>query len=177
MDRTIKVTQARIAIEDALFRYAEAIDTGNIETVGMLFAQGGVVLPNGAKVEGNQAVFELYRDIIIFYDDTEQPTPYARGACSPRTRHVVSNVIYEFDNEVTSAQVRSYFSVYQTLAQQNTIIAGGRYVDRFDKDIGGWHFSERRIYNENFGDMSRHLHDPEQVNPAQLKSNSDPSAQ
>ena len=172
MDRTLKITQARFAIEDALFRYAEAIDTGDIETVGTLFAHGAVVLPNGDKVEGYQAVFELYRDIIIFYDDAEQPTPYVRGACSPRTRHVTSNVIYEFDNEVTSAEVRSYFSVYQTLGQQNTIIAGGRYVDRFDKDIGGWHISERRIYNENFGDMSGHLH-----NPAQVAPNADPSGQ
>jgi hypothetical protein len=163
MDRTVEITQARFAIEDALFRYAEAIDTGDIETVGVIFAKGGVVMPNGDKVEGYQAVFELYRDIIIFYDAEEQPTPYVRGACSPRTRHVTSNVIYEFDNEVTSAEVRSYFSVYQTLAGQNTIIAGGRYVDRFEKDIGGWHISERRIYNDNFADMTGHLHNPEQV--------------
>jgi hypothetical protein len=34
MDRTEEITQARHAIEDALFRYAEAIDTGDIETLG-----------------------------------------------------------------------------------------------------------------------------------------------
>jgi 3-phenylpropionate/cinnamic acid dioxygenase small subunit len=163
MDQTEQITQARHAIEDALFRYAEAIDTGDIETVGTIFTQGAVVMPNGDKVEGYQPVFELYRDIIIFYDADEQPTPYVRSACSPRTRHVTSNVIYEFDNEVTTAEVRSYFSVYQTLGGQNTIIAGGRYVDRFDKDIDGWHISERRIYNDNFGDMTRHLHNPAQV--------------
>jgi hypothetical protein len=76
---------------------------------------------------------------------------------------VTSNVIYEFNNEVTTAEVRSYFSVYQTLGGQNAIIAGGRYVDRFDKSVDGWHISERRIYNENFGDMTHHLHNPAQV--------------
>jgi hypothetical protein len=37
-------------------------------------------MPNGDRVEGYQSVFELYRDIIIFYDADEQPTPYVRSA-------------------------------------------------------------------------------------------------
>ena len=73
------------------------------------------------------------------------------------TRHVTTNLIMEFDTEVTLAKVRSYFTVYQTINGENPIIAGGRYEDRFEKDPYGWHLIERRILIDNKGDMSHHL--------------------
>jgi hypothetical protein len=55
--------------------------------------------------------------------------------------------------------VRSYFTVYQNLGGANPIIAGGRYIDRFDTHIRGWRMIERTVMVENRGDMSRHIRD------------------
>ena len=63
----------------------------------------------------------------------------------------------ELDNNVELASVRSYFTVYQTIHDENVIIAGGRYHDRFERDPYGWHLIERRILIDNRGDMSHHL--------------------
>jgi hypothetical protein len=36
-------------------------------------------------------------------------------------------------------------------------IIAGRYVDRFERDGTGWHFSERRFLVDLTGDLSHHL--------------------
>jgi hypothetical protein len=156
MERTSLLVEARLAIEKIMFTYAEGIDLGDIETVAELFANGAIVLPDGTEVRGQSAVFDSYADMVMFYDDDENIVPYQRNACSPRTRHVVTNLIYDFDDAVTLANVRSYFTVYQTLGGTNQVIAGGRYADRFENSGKGWFIATRTIHFDNMGDMSRH---------------------
>jgi len=156
MDRATQMSLARGVIEEILFTYAEGIDMGDIERVAALFNQGAIVLPDGNEIRGYQEVFDTYAGMVMFYDDEENLVPYQRNACTPRTRHVVTNLIFDFDNAVAVANVRSYFMVYQTLGGQNQVIAGGRYVDRFEKAISGWHLATRTIHFDNMGDMSRH---------------------
>lgn len=156
MDRTTRMAQARGVIEGIMFTYAEGIDMGDIERVAELFMQGAIVLPDGSEIRGYQEVFDSYTGMVMFYDENEKLVPYKRNQCSPRTRHVVTNLIFDFDNAVTAADVRSYFTVYQTLGGKNEIIAGGRYVDHFEKAIHGWYLVTRTIHFENMGDMSRH---------------------
>lgn len=159
MNRVLEVLDARMTIANLMFEYAEAVDRADIETVGSLFGRG-LIDSGGVWHRGEQAVFELYSGTIIFYDQAEQPTDYQRFQCSPRTRHVTTNLHFTFDEAVRRADVRSYFTVYQTLSGATIIIAGGRYEDSFEKDAAGWHFAERRILVENMGDMSRHLRTP-----------------
>lgn len=157
MERTISEAVGRLSIERVLFGYAEAIDTGDIESVSELFAKGVIVMPDGKTLEGSDEVFEHYAGIIRFFDADGNEVDYARGECSPRTRHVTTNVTYRFNNAVNQAEVKSYFTVYQTLDGQNVIVAGGRYVDDFHLDLTGWHVRERRIFLDNPGDITRHL--------------------
>ena len=156
MDRSSQIAVARSVIEEIMFTYAEGIDLGDMESMAMLFMQGAIVLPDGSEIRGYQEVLDSYTGMVMFYDDEENIVPYKRHACSPRTRHVVTNLIFKFNNAVTVADVRSYFMVYQTLGGKNEVIAGGRYVDRFEKAINGWHIATRQILFENMGDMSRH---------------------
>lgn len=156
MDRISQIAQARQAIEEIMFTYAEGIDQGDIETMAQLFAQGAIVLPDGGEIKGYQEVFDAYTGMVMFYDENENLVPYKRNECTPRTRHVVTNLIFDFDDDVTCADVRSYFSVYQTLDGKNEVIAGGRYVDRFERTKQSWHLATRIIHFDNMGDMSRH---------------------
>ena len=157
MDRFQKTSLARQVIEETMYRYAYGIDTGDIESVGDIFAAGALIHRDGSETRGPKEVTALYCNNIIFYDENGQKVPYARNACTPLTRHVTSNVIMEFNPAITVAKVRSYFSVYQTINSANPIIAGGRYEDRFEHDPYGWHLIERKILLDNKGDMSHHL--------------------
>lgn len=149
MERIQAVAAARFAIEDIMFRYAEGIDTGDIETVGKVFAKGALVMPDGSSLDGAEAVFENFSNLIIFYDSDGNVVPYARGQCTPRTRHVTSNIIYEFNDAVNQADIRSYTTCYQTIDGKNEIIFGGRYIDSFALDREGWHLVSRSILGDN----------------------------
>lgn len=157
MERLQAVAAARFAIEDIMLRYAEGIDTGNIETVGQVFAKGALVMPDGSSLDGAEAVFEHFSNLIIFYDADGNVVPYARGQCTPRTRHLTSNIIYEFNDAVNQADVRSYITCYQTIGDKNEIIFGGRYIDTFALDPQGWHLVSRSILGDNLTDMRHHL--------------------
>jgi len=157
MERIQAEAAARFAIEDIMLRYAEGIDTGNIEIVGAIFGKGALVMPDGSSMRGPKAVFKHFSNLIIFYDPDGNVVPYARGQCTPRTRHVTSNIIYEFNDAVNEADIRSYITCYQTIDGKNEIIFGGRYLDNFAEDQEGWHLVSRSILGDNLTDMIHHL--------------------
>lgn len=157
MSRLEQTLLARTVLEERMYRYCEAIDNADLETLGNIFAAGALINQDGTETRGPKAITELFSSMIIFYDENGNEVPYANQACSPRTRHVTTNIIMEFDNNVEIAKTRSYFTVYQTINADNVIIAGGRYHDRFERDPYGWHLIERRILIDNLGDMSKHL--------------------
>ena len=91
----------------------------------------------------------MLRDNVIVYDDG-----------TPRTKHVITNVAIEVDDQAGTAVSRSYFTVLQevpNLALQP--IVAGRYHDRFERRDGRWRFVEKRVMSELVGDVSRHLRD------------------
>jgi 3-phenylpropionate/cinnamic acid dioxygenase small subunit len=138
------------ALENLIAIYAELVDDGDFAGVGGLFA-GAVFTGAAGSVRGAEAVERMLRDHIIVYEDG-----------TPRTRHVITNVAIEIDDEAGTAAARSCFTVLQALpgfALQP--IATGRYRDRFERRGDGWEFVERRAQTDLVGDTSRHLRDPE----------------
>ena len=73
-----------------MLRYAEGIDTGDIESVGRVFAKSKMVMPDGSSLFGARRVCEYFSNRIIFYDADVNVVPYLRNQCTPRTRHVTS---------------------------------------------------------------------------------------
>lgn len=160
MDHTATLAQARMAIEDVLFAYAEAVDMADFDALARVLATCHLMLPDGTRLEGGRAITEHYRRIIRFYDAAGNEVDYQAGQCTPRTRHVTTNVRVTLSAQATSADVRSYFTAYQTIDGRNEIVAGGRYLDRFSLSLGRWTLVERRILVDNPGDMSRHARNP-----------------
>jgi 3-phenylpropionate/cinnamic acid dioxygenase small subunit len=139
---------SRTAIEHLLYLYAELIDAGDFEALADLLAPA-VVRANGQVLADREraAVLLMYETSTRRYDDG-----------TPRTRHVVTNVVVHLDETSGVATSRSTFTVYQSLPDfpLQPIIAG-RYHDRFVRVHGRWRFDEREIVPELFGDLSRHL--------------------
>lgn len=138
------------AIENLIAAYAELVDDGDFAGLGRLLADatfGG----SGASVSGSDAIEQMFRDMLIVYDDG-----------TPRTKHVTTNVIIDVDEQTGTATSRAYFTVLQALpGLPLQPIVSGRYRDRFDRRDGQWRFAERRVRIDLTGDLSRHLRRPQ----------------
>ncbi len=144
------MTEAR-AVEHLLYRYAEAIDAGDFAAVGELFRHGRICAASAdgpvTVAEGADAVTELYRSLVIVYDDG-----------TPRTQHVVTNAIVDVDEARGTASSRSTFTVFQAtdgLPLQPIVL--GSYQDTFHRLGGTWWFATRTMVLGPTGDVSRHL--------------------
>ena len=136
-------------IEQLLYVYAERIDAGDFAGVGELLAHTRIVMAEGQTVAtGRDEITKLYESTTRRYPDDG----------TPKTQHVITNVIVEVDEATDTASARSRFTVLQALPGHplQTIVAG-RYRDRFERVDGIWRFCERCMLVEHFGDVSRHL--------------------
>ena len=144
---------SREAIADLVHRYAEHLDSGDLDAVAALFDQatygraGGPVRRGAAEVRAALAVVKLHDG-------------------SPRTKHVTTNLVIAADDTAGTASARSYFTVLQatsTLPLQP--ILAGRYEDRFVRVAGTWRFSERVVHIDLAGDLHEHLTMPVGTRP------------
>ncbi len=140
---------ARTAIENLLYTYAERIDAGDFAGVGELFSRARILDPAGRVLGTGREEVEA-----IYVRSTKR---YADG--TPGTQHLTTNVILEFGEDGRSATARSRFTVMQALEDfPLQCIIAGHYEDRFARgDSGQWHFVERRMKPTLVGDLSRHL--------------------
>ncbi|WP_101760368.1 nuclear transport factor 2 family protein [Oceanicoccus sp. KOV_DT_Chl] len=136
-------------IENLIYRYAEAIDAGELETVAELFRDAEIVAPAmNSRRAGYDEVLKMYQQSTRLYADT----------ANPKTKHVTTNVIIEVAADGLTATSRAYYSVLQ--ATENLplqVIISGRYRDEFKKVAGEWRFSRREMYVDLLGDLSAHL--------------------
>ena len=140
-----------------LFRYAELLDDGDLDGVGALLADARIVLEDGTTIaEGSAQVRSMYASTTRIHSDG-----------TPRTHHVITNVIVEplgrtVGSEVEGAEryeVRARYTVLQAtddLALQP--IAAGRYREVVERDADGrLAIVEHGMLPTLWGDTSQHL--------------------
>jgi len=139
-------TEDRLTITDLIYRYAELIDAGDFEGLGELLGRAVFGGPKTPTVSGAKNIAGLFGMTTKRFGDTG----------TPKTRHLVLNLIVEVDGDAATA--RSTFCVVQaTDAVAFQPIVAGRYYDKFARDAGGWFFTERIADVEMVGDVSDHL--------------------
>ena len=142
----MSATAEKLEITELLYRYAELIDAGDFDGVGALLARasfGGAATPSVSGAENIAGLFAM----------TTRRFP---DSGTPKTRHLVLNAIVDVDGDTATS--RSTFLVVQaTDAVPFQPIVAGRYYDRFARDAGGWHFTERKVDVEMVGNISAHL--------------------
>ena len=135
------------AIRNLLGEYCERIDAGDFAGVGQLFAHGALADQHGNELARGAGPVEAF---------------YAGGTLrhdgSPRTKHLVTNVVLDVDEDAGRAEARSSYLVLQQVddGPLQPIITG-RYRDAFEHADGAWRFVERRFFVDLVGDLSRHL--------------------
>ena len=143
------MSDAATEIANLLFTYGSLIDSGDFEGIGRIFAHARLADEHGQlDVQGAENVTALYHRTTRLYPDTG----------TPKTKHLMTNLIIEVDEEHDSATCRSYFTVLQateTLPLQPII--AGRYEDRFERVDGRWRFAEKKFFTDLAGDLRQHL--------------------
>lgn len=134
-------------IQHLVAEYSERVDSGDLDGVADLLAAAGFGTATGPLVTGRENILGLYRQTVRIYDDG-----------TPRTRHLVTNLVVDVDESGSSATARSYWTVMQAPPGKSIEpILCGRYRDRFTFDGARWSFSERRIVTDLVGDAGGHL--------------------
>lgn len=145
-----------VAITNLLAEYPEHFDAGDFAAFGGLFTHGSWFGTRG-EPPGAEPVRRWCEQNILLYDGL------------PHTRHCITNVNIDLDPVAGSAQVRSYVTVWQALADfPLRAIFVGRYLDRLERLDGRWWFRERSVRPDLIGDLSRHLRIPPPPGPLPL---------
>lgn len=132
-------------ITNLLYRYAEAIDTGNFDSAATLFARARLKVGPDRETDA-AGMLALWRQFIVIHPDG-----------TPRTKHIVTNPIVDIDGD--TATCRSYYTVLQQTADfPLQAVLAGRYHDRFERVDGQWRFAYRDYtLMDHHGDLSHHL--------------------
>lgn len=140
---------ARSEITALVHGYAEAVDAADYDTVGALFdgATYEVPTPDGYVVQRDAQIAGAMRHTTIRHDG------------SPCTKHQITNLVIDVDEDAGTASAKSYFAVLQAvpgLVPLQTILAG-RYHDQFARVDGRWRFSQRIVLTDLAGDLTHHV--------------------
>jgi ketosteroid isomerase-like protein len=136
-------------ITKLIYTYAERIDAGDFAGIGDLLEHATLTFERfGDAVTGRDAIEHLYTRTTRRYEDG-----------TPRTKHVMTNVIVDVADDESTASSRSYFTVLQAvpgaLALQPVI--AGRYRHSYERTDGRWRVTAMHITIDLVGDLGHHM--------------------
>ncbi len=141
------------AIRNLVFRYARCLDRSDYAGVGRLFAHADLYSQGRLVARSDPALVEdIWRRTI---------RPHDGG--TPRTRHVVTNLIIEPEGDDRARSESYVMVIQQTHSLPLQPIVAGDYFDRFARVDGQWRFVERHVGIEMFGNLAEHLAIPMDV--------------
>jgi len=148
MDPSAVEPADRDAVGALLAAYADAIDAGDFDGVADLLAGAEIQTEDGTVVAaGRDQVLALYQGTTKRHEDG-----------TPRTAHLVTNLVVEPGDGADELRARSRFVVFQaTAAVPLQPVVVGRYDDLFRRAGGAWQFARRRMVPQLWGDVSDHL--------------------
>jgi hypothetical protein len=146
-DGPVAATDDDEAVRALIGAYAERLDAGDFDGVASLFSNGEFrSARGGAPRVGTGAVRAMYEPVIRYADGT------------PRTRHVLGNIVVTVDATARTAVGRCTFTVFQQVdGEPLSAVLAGRYHDRFVQVDGRWCFAERVVHPDLMGDLRMHM--------------------
>jgi len=135
-------------IEAVVYGYAERIDAGDFD---------GVVAMFGHATWRSSATGETYTDPAAVRAVYDRIARYPDG--TPRTKHLITNLVVDIADDRRSATGRCSFTVLQTVepGEPLSVVVAGRYEDRYERGPDGWRFADRLFVGERTGEQDRHF--------------------
>lgn len=135
-----------LAIQNLVYSYPRRLDEGDLDGVGQLFAHATVHFETRPEpvVRDAAEITRMFADFLQLYDGV------------PRTRHLICNLMVEPAGEGRATASSTVMVLQDAPGVPLQPIITGDYRDTFAKVDGAWRFTERRITNDLFGDLSAH---------------------
>jgi uncharacterized protein (TIGR02246 family) len=137
------------AITKLIYTYAERIDAGDFDGVADVFAHATLTFEGfGDAVSGRDAIAALYARTTRRYEDG-----------TPRTKHVMTNVMVDVADDGETASSRSYFTVLQAVPGQFALqpVIAGRYRHAYARMDDRWEVATMHITIDLVGDLGHHM--------------------
>jgi ketosteroid isomerase-like protein len=137
------------AVSNLIYSYAERIDEGDFAGVADVFEHATLTFEGfGDAISGRDAVEKLYTNTTRRYDDG-----------TPRTKHVMTNVIVDIADDGVHASSRSYFTVLQAVPGKLALqpVIAGRYRHAYEKVDGCWRVTTMHIIIDLTGELGHHM--------------------
>ncbi len=141
------MTDDHAAIERLIYAYSDLIDAADFVGLGELFGRGTyrVARPDGSTsvLTGAEQVTRNFVDGMLLVDG------------SPRTLHCAMNVVIDVSDDRSTAAARCYqLVVHSVPGETMRLVSGGRMRDEFARTDGVWHFTDRHLTLDMFGDTT-----------------------
>jgi ketosteroid isomerase-like protein len=137
------------AVTKLIYSYAERIDEGDFAGVADVFEHATLTFEGfGDAISGREAIEKLYTSTTRRYDDG-----------TPRTKHVMTNVIVDIADDGVGASSRSYFTVLQAVPGELALqpVIAGRYRHTYEKVGGRWRVATMHIIIDLTGELGHHM--------------------
>ncbi len=137
------------AVTKLVYTYAELIDAGDFAGVGELLGHATMTFEGYPDaVRGAERIEALYGRTTRRYEDG-----------TPRTKHVMTNVIVDVGDAGTTAASRSYFTVLQAVPGVFALqpVIAGRYRHTYERVDGHWRITTMHIVIDLVGDLGHHM--------------------
>lgn len=121
---------AKFDIEQALARYCHGVDRCDVDILKSAFWADATA--DYGSGESNAHVF------------AEGLIPALLSM--QLTHHSISNILIQFDDNVTNAKVQTYCNAFHLTEVEGQMVemeVGGRYLDQFEKRAGEWRIASR----------------------------------
>jgi 3-phenylpropionate/cinnamic acid dioxygenase small subunit len=131
-----------------IYSYAERIDEGDFAGVAEVFEHATLTFEGfGDAISGREAIERLYTNTTRRYEDG-----------TPRTKHVMTNVIVDVADEV-HASSRSYFTVLQAVPGELALqpVIAGRYRHTYERVDGTWRVATMHVIIDLTGELGHHM--------------------
>jgi hypothetical protein len=131
--RQIEDLLAKQACTELVYTIARGIDRLDADLVRSAFHPDGVL------------------DFGYFSGRIDEFLPWVMGLLPTmkRTQHVIGNVLIRISGDTAAGE--SYVTAYHDMAkngQEITMIAGGRYLDQFERRAGAWKLTRRTFISD-----------------------------
>jgi hypothetical protein len=139
----------RNAVTELIYTYAERIDAGDFSGVGELLGDALLTFEGyDATVSGVDAIAALYGSTTRRFEDG-----------TPKTKHLMTNVMVHVDHDELHASSKSYYTVLHAVPGSFALapVISGRYRDTFACVDGTWRFESMHVIVDLIGDLSSHL--------------------
>ncbi|NLD38192.1 MAG: nuclear transport factor 2 family protein [Desulfatiglans sp.] len=126
----------RVAIEQLMWDYIRALDSGNAEAYAALFAPDGQFGRGDKAVKGREALLKMMKDA-----GQKMDTAKKNGEKMERMNHVLTNTHIEFVNDDHAR----FYAYWMGVFTSGKVTSAGREVNELVKINGKWLISVRDV--------------------------------